>query len=147
MAATFALGCLCSSGCSKSTPTGTVSGTVTFEGQPVDEGVVAFTNLKTGAGANAKLEAGGKFSLEKPLDVGTYRVVITPPTIDDLPGGAGDPSKMPKPKTYPNIPRGYRSQESTDLEVTVKEGENNFPLQMKKGGGKKQGGPSKKAAP
>lgn len=138
--------CFSSGGCSKSSPTGTVSGTVTFDGAPVEEGTVELTNPKTGTGASAKLAAGGKFSLEKPLPVGKYSVLVTPPTIDDLPEGAGDPSTMPKPKKYPNIPPAYRAIETTDLEVSVQEGENDFPIKMKKGGGKKLG-PSNKAAP
>ncbi len=107
-------------------PTGTVSGTVTFDGSPVTEGRVQLYSQSTGEGGATTLDAQGAFRLEEPLPVGAYSVFVLPP-----PEPAPSPDVAYEPKEYPNIPEKYRSEMTTDLKVEVAEGENTFPIEMK----------------
>jgi len=59
-------------------PVGTVSGAVTFRGEPVGEGQVSFRSKETGKGNLAQLDLIGGFSLRDALEVGTYTVFVTP---------------------------------------------------------------------
>lgn len=108
-------------------PTGQVSGTITFEGAPVTEGFVNLISAESGRAATLPLGPGGKFAFEEPVVIGPYAVFITPP--EGAPPTLENQSpKQPNPK---NIPKKYRSDATTEFKVEVKEGENDFPLDMK----------------
>ncbi len=115
-------------GCSGSEvrPSGTVSGTVTFGGEPVTEGQVQFNSEELGVGALAKLDSAGKFTIEAPLALGKYTVTVLPPPLP-----APEEGVEPEIKEYPNIPEKYRTESTTDLTAEVKEGDNHFPFDMK----------------
>ena len=110
------------------TPVGTVSGTVTFQGQPVGEGQVSFRSKETGKGNVALVDASGEFSLPEALEVGTYTVFVTPPPP---PPPDMDDGPQPPPKPYGNIPAKYRGELTSPLTAVVKEGKNSFPLELK----------------
>lgn len=108
----------CSGGGGESKPTGTVSGKVTAGSDAITEGSVQFYSAETGKGATAEIGQSGEFKFESPLEVGSYKVIVTPP-----PPPAPGPD-TPEPKEYPNFPEKFRSEATTTLSADVKEGEN-----------------------
>ena len=113
-------------------PTGTVSGKVTFKGQPVTEGMVSFVSAE-GHGASGLLDSAGNYTLvtaDGPgVPAGDYKVAIRPPVTgdpDELPIDF-DPAEQPE---YPNIPSKYRSPTNSSLTATVKEDANTFDFDM-----------------
>lgn len=111
-------------GCAE--PTGTVTGTVRYNGEPVTSGAIAFHMPSKGIAQNGKLEAGGKFTLAVPLAVGTYQVYYVPPTV-----APQDPSKgLPPPEVKTIVPQKFHDlQGSTTAEV--KAGKNDIPIDFK----------------
>jgi hypothetical protein len=106
-------------------PKGNVSGTVTYEGKPVEKGRVQLSNPKTGIAAMAKIQEGGKFTLEQPIETGTYVVTVLLP--ESPPPGEGDPVD---PEDFPNIPQFYQEEMYSDIKAEVKEGDNTIPVKM-----------------
>ena len=112
-------------------PVGTVTGKVTFNGAPVEEGVVNFFSQATNTGGSGELGSGGSYSApagQKGLPLGEYEVYVVPPTVvlsdtAESPGGEGY-------KEVDNIPQKYRSSGTSELKVTVAEGPNSFDIQM-----------------
>lgn len=95
-----------------------VTGTVTFDGEPVTEGTVTFFSRSTGVADGAPLNSEGRFEFADGLPAGEYVVSVAPPPPEEV---AGAPSAAP-PKEYPDIPQKYRSDVTTDLKATVEEG-------------------------
>ncbi|MCR4415884.1 MAG: carboxypeptidase-like regulatory domain-containing protein [Thermoguttaceae bacterium] len=118
-AAMLALASLAVCGCGRET--GNVSGRVTFQGKPVTDARIMFSDPEYGTYFTAPLDANGRFemrSAEGPgLWVGPYKVTILP-KIEDPPIG---PAPPPKPRPGPNIPAKYRDPKTTPLSVEVQE--------------------------
>jgi hypothetical protein len=112
--------------------TGTVRGTVTFEGKPIGEGVISFLQQETGGGAMAHIDSSGHFEIKTPLKAGTYRVAVCPPTLRVPPGAPGAEVPLRRMKRYPNIPEFYHSEYSSDLTVRIDAGENTIVVNMKR---------------
>ncbi|WP_237228003.1 carboxypeptidase-like regulatory domain-containing protein [Rubinisphaera sp. JC750] len=130
--AILAVTLLCVAGCGGSSePQGTLSGKVTYNGEPVSEGVVIFSSSGASFGAQADIEEDGSYTLstyEGGVPPGTYEVAVLPPTItlpdtEDSPGGEAL-------KEVDNIPQKYRSTQSSELTVTINEGSNTFDIAM-----------------
>jgi len=130
--AILALSLLCVAGCGGSSePQGTLSGTVTYNGEPVTEGVVVFSSSEASYGAQAEIGSDGTYALrtyEGGVPPGTYQAAVLPPTItlpdtEDSPGGEAL-------KEVDNIPQKYRSTKSSELTVTINEGDNTFDIAM-----------------
>ena len=120
------LGCVyCWAGCgSGASLTGSVSGKVTYNGQPLTTGVVTFVNDETGSGASGDLDSSGTYSIGS-IRTGEYnvRVHMRPPRPEAPPQGAG---------TWRlNIPAKYQDARTSGLTATVKAGKNtaDFGLQ------------------
>ncbi|MCA9061110.1 MAG: hypothetical protein KDA85_21505 [Planctomycetaceae bacterium] len=92
-----------------------VSGTVTFQQQPVEEGNVSFEDAESGLSGTAPLESGGNFDVE--LVAGNYRVWIEPPIIVTDSGPESEPGE--DYKDVANIPEKYRNPETSGLTLTV----------------------------
>lgn len=105
-----------------------VSGTVTFQGQPVQEGNVNFRNEEHGGGG--MIDPTGAYTVEGGLPAGTYLVYITPPDIQTPPTFGRDGTAAPAAKEYPNIPQKYRLPATSELSADIKAGENEFPIAM-----------------
>ena len=109
---------------------GQVSGKVTSEGKPVSEGIVTFQS-QGGTGDEATLNKDGTYTIQKPLPVGEYKVMVLPLVVREKVEGKGPVVGVEKPA--PDIPQKYRAIGSTDLKVTVKEGKNeNVNFDMKR---------------
>lgn len=63
--ATFALSVLfLSSGCDQGPPLGSVSGTITYEGEPVEKATITFTHVEEGRSAWARTDESGFYQLK-----------------------------------------------------------------------------------
>jgi hypothetical protein len=96
-------------------PTGSVSGKVTYKGQPLTTGVVTFLNEKTGSGASGDLDGSGRYHIVL-VRTGEYKVAVyrRPPAPGERIVGSARLS----------IPEKYQAPETSGLTATVKEGEN-----------------------
>ena len=118
-------------GCSSGPRTGKVQGKVSFEGNPVTEGLITFLNPKEGGAAEAEINKDGTYAVKVGVVVGDYLVVITPHTVlMDTDPGKSPPAPVEKPA--PNIPQRYRQQGSTTLKAKVAEGMNTIDFEMTK---------------
>jgi hypothetical protein len=131
-----ALSCLPTSGCAKKrvVPWGTVEGTATLDGQPVNQGTIVFDNAELGVSRMAELQSDGHFVQSSVdfagLPVGKYRVAL-------LPTGISKGDWVPVQKSSPQkvvtvIPARYQDLATSGLTADVKEGKNqpfNFELQ------------------
>ena len=99
-------------------PTGSVSGKVTYNGQPLTTGVVTFINEKAGIGASGELDASGNYRIPS-IQVGQYKVAIhrKPPPINET-----NPAVIGNWKL--GIPEKYQGFEASELTATVERGRN-----------------------
>ncbi|QDU62814.1 hypothetical protein Pan216_36850 [Planctomycetes bacterium Pan216] len=113
-------------------PMGQVTGKVSYNGEPVNEGLVVFQSDDGRFAAQAELEDGGSFHLKTYLGgvpVGSYGVLVQPPTVTfpdtpDSPGGEGF-------KEVKNIPQKYRDKQTSGFKANVAAGSNDFAFEMK----------------
>lgn len=123
---------LCLAGCGSSEKMGRAFGKVTFQGQPVPEGIISFSNREKGIFMTAKLNSDGSYELVtaqgRGLPLAAYQVAVNPPLVDAPLGPALGPPKLP---LYPNIPEKYRKPESSGLTLTVRDGDNPFDVDMR----------------
>jgi len=125
----LALTCLVLAGCGGSgdaTPSGTLTGKVTLNGQPFSEGQVSVYSPERGIGASAPLDAQGQFTIGERLPAGTYGVAVVPPP--EPPPQDENPASAP-PVTS-NIPQKYRDHQTSGITVEIKEGKNELEIQM-----------------
>jgi hypothetical protein len=106
-----------------------VSGTVTLDGKPLDQGTISFQPVSELPTAAAIVFSDGRYSIARAqgLVPGAYRVLIssTPPTtlaIDPATGMPPPPGK-PTPPPKERLPEKYNA--STTLTAEVKEGASN----------------------
>jgi hypothetical protein len=105
-----------------------VEGTVTFEGQPLEEATVLFHPTDGSAGASALTDAKGAFRLigtqKDGIAPGEYRVTVSK---KEFPPGLkpADPTKLTIPlveKMQETLPLAYTLPDRTPLRVTVPRG-------------------------
>jgi len=123
--------CLLLSGCGSDEVRGRVVGKVTFQGQPVAEGIVVFANDQKGVHMTADIKPDGSYQIITAkgagLPLGGYTVSVCPPLPQVTTGTFGKP---PAKKPYPNIPAKYRNPKTAGLTLTVAKGENTFDIDM-----------------
>jgi hypothetical protein len=121
-------------------PTGTVSGLVTYKGQPLTAGTVTFRNDDKGLVAGGLLlGSDGRYELlsggRKQIPVGEYTVVISPPetylpnAAEQEAGTASSPAPTPA-DVLRQIPKKYRAPQTSGLKFTVNPGSNTFDIDM-----------------
>ena len=115
----------CGGGGSSAKPSGDVSGEVTFEGKPVQAGVVNFESAASGAAAQAPIKD-GSFNFANPVPVGQYKVTIAPPP--EAPPVPGETRPPVNPK---DIPAKYRTPAKSDLKAEVAAGQNKVKFELK----------------
>jgi hypothetical protein len=118
------LACLVLVGCSKPTPTGEVSGKVTYKGHPLTSGSVNFHSEK-GIAAIAPLDSSGNYKMSAPLEVGTYKVYLSPPIPEQL-----EPGKMSGKKPPFDVPPMFQDLRQTPISKDVKAGPNDIPIDL-----------------
>ena len=115
--------CVAITGCGGE-PAGTVSGTVTLDGETYSEGALIF--ISGGQGGSVNINADGTFALVDPIPVGTYTVYAAPTieTAEELAASdEGDQPAMVSAAGDSAVVESQRS-ESSDQKVEVAEGEN-----------------------
>jgi len=105
-----------------------VTGKVTYQGQPVEQGEITFEDPTAGQVNSSPLRSGGGYSLELPA--GDYRVSIAPPLIETKGTGDSPPDKIPDPAVK-NIPKKYWRQESSGLAAQVAKDKKAFDFDLK----------------
>ena len=109
-------------------PAGTVEGTVTYRDKAFTDGDVNFVMPAKGVAAIGKIDPTGKYAIDTPLEAGTYMVYLTPPQMSaeegPKPGGAAK-------KMSTGIPKKFREAATSGISVTVKEGKQVIPIEMK----------------
>lgn len=119
-------------GCSSSEPAGRVSGKVTYQGAPVTEGVVIFSNSSTGVSAEATIDGDGGYTITTRtggLPPGEYKVTVAPPEIA-TPSDGGNSAPGTMPKEVDNIPQKYRDPATTPLTLNIQDGDNPLDISM-----------------
>jgi hypothetical protein len=123
------------SGCSGSTtytydgPTGQMKGKVTHKGQPVTEGQVVLISSQGSAVGDISTDGTYEMMYEGSPDIpaATYKAYISPPkTVSPT---TADEDNPPTTVDNPQIPNKYQLAATSELTVTVKEGENS-PLEI-----------------
>lgn len=116
-------------GCGSSDPLAryTVTGKVTFQSQPVEEGEITFEDPTAGQVNSATLSAGGNYSLQLP--VGEFKVSVAPPLVETKGTADSPPDKVPK--NVKNIPKKYWVQEKSGLSAKVERDKRTFDFDLK----------------
>ncbi len=137
----IALGCGGGSNLPKG-ETGTVTGKITFQGQPIPkDSVVLFVNSAKGMNGTGVVDSTGTYRLTmregSAIIVGEYRVAVTPPpppastlSQEEI-MKLGMENKLPQAPEVKEIPKQYRNAESSPLTTNVKKGENTLDFDLK----------------
>lgn len=124
------LGCIAlAAGCGPSDPLAryTVTGKVTYQGQPVEEGTITFEDPAAGQVNSSPLGPAGAYSVELPA--GDFRVSVSPPLVETK-AGPDTPGDW-VPKKVANIPKKYWVQESAGLAAKVEPDKRSFDFDLK----------------
>lgn len=121
----FLAGCVVGvSACGSAQPKGSLSGTVTYKGNPIKQGQLQIFSQEVGIGAVAPI-ADGKFALEEPVPVGTYQAAVAPLFAPP------DPTQPSTAQNRPlDIPLKAQNEKTSGLSVTIKEGANQAELAL-----------------
>lgn len=104
-----------------------ISGKVTYQGQPVEEGTITFADPATGQVNEGPLAAGGTYSTELPP--GSFKVSVSPPLMETK--GTGDSPPDFVPKKVNNIPKKYWVQETSGLTADIAKDKRTFDFDLK----------------
>ena len=105
-----------------------VTGKVTYQAQPVEQGEITFEDPAAGQVNSSPLGSGGSYGLELPA--GDYRVSVAPPLVETKGTGDSPPDKISDP-TVKNIPKKYWRQESSGLTAQVAKDKRTFDFDLK----------------
>jgi hypothetical protein len=105
-----------------------VSGSVKFQGQPVEKGEITFEDPAAGQVNSSPLGSGGSYSLELPA--GSFKVNVAPPRIMTKGTGDSPPDEIPDPAVK-NIPKKYWTQEKSGLSADVAKDKRTFDFELK----------------
>jgi hypothetical protein len=116
-------------GCGPSDPLArySVSGKVTYQGKPVEEGTITFEDPAAGQVNSAELGSGGSYSVELPA--GDFKVSVSPPLVETK-AGPDTPGDL-VPKKVANIPKKYWVQESAGISAKVTSDQTTFDFELK----------------
>lgn len=106
----------------------TVTGKVTYQGQPVEEGMIQFENPDAGQSNSSPLGPGGAYALDVPA--GPYKVTVMPPKIMAKGTADSPPDEIDDPNVK-NIPKKYRRVETSGLAAQVEKGQTTFDFELK----------------
>jgi len=104
-----------------------VTGKVTYQAGPVEEGTVTFEDPATGQVNSSPLGSGGAYALELPP--GEYKISVAPPLVETK--GTGDSPPDMVPKKVSNIPKKYWVQESSKLSAEVAKDKRKFDFELR----------------
>lgn len=112
-------------------PLGRVFGTVTYQGEPFSEAELLFSKVSGGVNVTIELDSGGSYEVrtagQQGLPPGEYRVALRTPKIE---APVGESLSRVPPRKHPKIPPHYRRLETSNLTVTVTDGENQLDIDL-----------------
>jgi hypothetical protein len=126
-------------------PTGTISGSLLLNGKPAPAKTQVFFLSNTGDATSAEVAGDGTFTIMG-VTVGSYQVSVKPPAATSEavspeeamrkmygtePGGKGTDPNAFSPDANAAIPAKYTSFSDSGITFEVKEGSNDFVLDMK----------------
>ena len=119
-------------------PQGRVHGKITYNGAPVPAGSnVSFVPIETGVGGSAEVTADGSYQLRTAtgdtIPVGIYQVAISAPAAKNFGSTPAEQMKAslePDAAPAPSLPQKYVSPATTPENREVKEGENEFNIEL-----------------
>ena len=114
-------------GCSGDAKHGTVSGTVTLDGQPLKSGTIRFDSVDGRAAAADASVTDGKYTAKMPP--GDKRVSITSPKVVGTKKMYDTPDSPVVDVTEELLPKRYNGQ--SELTLTVKLGDQDAPFDLK----------------
>ena len=118
-----ALAIISQSGCGDpAVPTGTVSGTVEFSGDPYGNVQLILMSMESGNAGSAEVDADGVFEIDKSLPVGEYIAYFAPSAA------ATDGEQPMSIKIDESIPQDYWNESTSKLRVKIDEGTNKVGL-------------------
>jgi hypothetical protein len=112
-------------GCGDSRPTGSLAGTVTYKGNPVQAGSLNLLS-RTGAAAQEKLDESGAFKVDGPVEAGEYAAYLGPPVPEPQAPGA----RRAAPPKF-DVPPKYQDPATSGVTVVVKAGTNTVPVEFR----------------
>ena len=127
-------------------PLGTVSGTVTMDGKPLENALVTFTPVEPGRGSTGVTDASGKYELAfidgKGATVGSHKVSVTSAPKAAAPAkeirsdspeymNQGSSADYDKAKVKETIPAKYNT--ASTLTFEVKAGSNTYDIPLESG--------------
>jgi len=113
-------------GCDQGPPKGTVKGSVTLDGQPVDGGVITFIPADGNSQPEAVTIAGGQYTVTMPLGEKRVEIYWAPSG-----GEAADTANQGREQIVQKIPTKYNSQSTLKHTVVKGEAHQDFPLSSK----------------
>lgn len=109
-----------STGCG--TSTGTVSGQVTYKGQPINQGTISFVAKDPKVRPAGGVIQNGKYSLEVP--VGEVAIAVNVPSmLPPVEKGKKPPKKVKGKKPDEDVSPKYKDPKTSGLTMTVVKGE------------------------
>jgi hypothetical protein len=112
-------------GCSGSVRKVTVHGTISYQGQKLQSGILKFVGPE-GAYSAAQIQEDGTFII---TDVVPGEVKVG---VVEAPQGSGKPGTSKEPKTPPvSLPEKYRDPETSGLKYTITPETRELPIEIK----------------
>ena len=110
-------------GCEHGPPKGTVKGTVTLDGQPIDGGVITFVPSDGNSQPEAVTIAAGEYSVTMPVGDKRVEIYWAPSS-----GQVGDTATQGREQIVQRIPAKYNAQSTLTHTVTKGEARKDFAL-------------------
>ena len=110
-------------------PSGTVSGTATYQDRPIPAGsAIVLVHKQSGIIASGVTDSSGRFHVQmrdRPeVLVGEYAVNVVPP--GEIPETVSVVTEKNAPEAWKKVPKAYWSQTTSPETYAVKEGENDY---------------------
>lgn len=111
-------------GCDSGPVTGTVKGTVTYQGKPVGNARINFVDDAHGVSSNVATNTSGEYTLPDALPIGEYAVDVGPLIPDDPANQKSLPALTVK------LPPKVLNTTTSGIKFTINKGVNEFNLEI-----------------
>ena len=116
-------------GCGPREPNSQLVGHITYQGEPLANGLILLSNADLGVYMTAPILDGAYEirSANRAIPPGSYQIAITPP-LEEHP--VGPILERPKKANLSSIPRRYQDEATSGCVVQLQQGENVYNLDM-----------------
>jgi hypothetical protein len=108
---------------------GTVSGKVTYQGQPLTSGLVIFVDRDGKVTQPAGIEVDGSYAADK-VPVGPMAVCVETHPLSGGDGGPNTAKDQLRPRYVP-LPTRYKDAKQSGLSLDVKPGQNVYDIELR----------------